>query len=1058
MSNPTSRRLRWLSAAALPLALGGLLLLGGGAESHAEPPEDHVESPGGRTHGVHALVGARVVSRPGLEWESATIVIRDGVIEAVGPEVPVPPDARRWDARGQTIYAGLIEPYYVLDPREASGDDAHGSDRAHGDFGGQGAGGARHTNPKVRPERAVVDELSLDRERLAELRGAGFTAALVVPGRGIFRGQSALVALRDGDPQRQVIRPRVAQHLAFEHEGWGSSDYPHSLMGAMALTRQTFLDAQHHQVAWAAYSAKPMGQARPSVSVSLDALAPVIAAELPVMLEVPDAQALLRGTSLLSELHLTPTVVMGSSDAYRWLDEVRHTGAPLIVSVNFPPPPRWETPDEGLEIETEALRRWYLAPENASRLEQAGVFFAFTAQGLKDRGDYRARVRQAIERGLSEEAALAAFTTVPAALLRAPQLGVIAPGAAANLTVTDGDLFAEDTRLLEVWIDGERHDLLPRPTPAGDVAGTWTLEFTEPVVTELPLPRLPVLQVVLKAERGLFTGAVRLLEGAAPDSEPHDLGPVEVSRGRVSCTLPATLPGMMFETRLELTVRGRLALGSYSSGPLRGEVLARRATSESGPDDSQEAEPEDVAPPVLGILSRPSWPPLPEPAPPAVLVRDALLWTLDARGVVRGDMLCVGGSIAEIASSIAPPEGCQVIEARGRHVTPGLIDCHNHSFITGGVNEGTNNCTAEVRIADVLNAETVRIYQQLAGGLTSANLLHGSANAIGGQNAVVQLRWGSPPSELLLAGAQPGIKFALGENPKRSNWGEGMPPRYPTSRMGVEESIRERFLAAREYRQELRDYGRDPTPGLIPPRRDLQLEALVEILEGRRLVHCHSYRQDEILALIRLAEELGFTIGTFQHVLEGYKVADEIAAHGAGASTFSDWWAYKFEVYDAIPYNGALMRERGVVVSFNSDSSELARRLNQEAAKAVRYGGVPPADALAFVTLNPARQLGIDRLVGSLETGKQADFVVWSEDPLSMRAICEETWIEGRRYFSGERDRAAFEVAQTERSQLLEAARLARYRDGGERAWSPTFTRQEEALEAACCDHDQEGR
>src|SRR5205807_2423523 len=355
----------------------------------------------------------------------------------------------------------------------------------------------------------------------------------------------------------------------------------------------------------------------------------------------------------------------------------------------------------------------------------------------------------------------------------------------------------------------------------------------------------------------------------------------------------------------------------------------------------------------------------------------------------KGKIQEVGNFKVELAANTL------VIDGKGLHVTPGLIDCHSHTAIVGAVNESTLPSTAMVRISDVVNSETDTLYQQLAGGLTAANLLHGSANPIGGQNCVIKLRDGATPEGLVFEAAPPGIKFALGENVKQSGWGDRFVTRFPQTRMGVRTFIANRFIAAQEY---LRKWDESRKSGSLAPGRDLELEAIGEILQGKRWIHCHSYRQDEILMLIRLMEDFGVKIGTFQHVLEGYKVADEIAKHGAGASTFADWWAYKFEVYDAIPYNGALMHDEGVVVSFNSDSDEMARRLNTEAAKAVKYGGLSEEEALKFVTINPAKQLQIDKRAGSLEAGKDADFVLWSGDPLSTYSICEQTWIGGRKY------------------------------------------------------------
>lgn len=412
-------------------------------------------------------------------------------------------------------------------------------------------------------------------------------------------------------------------------------------------------------------------------------------------------------------------------------------------------------------------------------------------------------------------------------------------------------------------------------------------------------------------------------------------------------------------------------------------------------------------------------------APAAVVIRNATLWTSAEAGILESaDLVVRKGKIVAVGRGLAVPAGATVIDGSGLHVTPGLIDAHSHTAVQGSVNEGSNNVTAEVRIADVLDPDDVNIYRQLAGGLTVANVLHGSANAIGGQNQVIKLRWGATVDGLRFEGAPPGIKFALGENPKQSNWNPSV-PRYPQSRMGVLEGIRERFQAARDYRRAQAAAKGSKAKGAMPVRTDLQLEAIAEILEGKRLLHSHSYRADEILALTRLAEQYGIRVATFQHGLEAYKVADEVAWHGGGASIFSDWWAYKFEVYDAIPWAGAILWKRGVTTSFNSDSDELARRLNLEAAKALRWGGVPEAEALKFVTANPAKQLGIADRVGTLEPGKDADFVVWSGHPLSTDSLCLETWIDGRKYFDRKADLELRPALEAERAALIAKVRAA---------------------------------
>jgi imidazolonepropionase-like amidohydrolase len=398
------------------------------------------------------------------------------------------------------------------------------------------------------------------------------------------------------------------------------------------------------------------------------------------------------------------------------------------------------------------------------------------------------------------------------------------------------------------------------------------------------------------------------------------------------------------------------------------------------------------------------------------IVGATVLTVSKAGNLEKATVLIRDGKIAAVGADVQVPAGAKVIDGAGRYVMPGIIDAHSHAAIEDNVNECTDVVTAQVRIADVIDHRDVNLYRHLAGGVTAINVLHGSCNAIGGQNAVLKLRWGvDDPAQLVFAEAPRGIKFALGENPKRSNFSAPGPRRYPATRMGVSEVIREAFLEAKAYRREWQEYEKKAKAAKgaapVPPRRDLQLETIADILDGKVLVHAHCYRSDEILMLIGLAEELGFKVRTFQHVLEGYKVASEIAKHGAGASTFSDWWAFKLEAHDAIPYNAAVMQSKGVVVSLNSDSNELARRLYWEAAKAVRYGGVPEQEALKMITWNPAWQLGVDHLVGSIEAGKQADLAVFSAHPFSPDARVEMTLVDGVVRFDRARDLAARSAA-----------------------------------------------
>ena len=410
------------------------------------------------------------------------------------------------------------------------------------------------------------------------------------------------------------------------------------------------------------------------------------------------------------------------------------------------------------------------------------------------------------------------------------------------------------------------------------------------------------------------------------------------------------------------------------------------------------------------------------------VIKNATIMTEGAKGTMKGSILVRDGKIAEVGETVMVPAGATVIDAEGRWVIPGMIDCHVHIGVDGDMNEGSVSVSSMVNIKDVINPEDISLYHALAGGVTSANVLHGSANSIGGQTIVLKMRWGQDADGLIFEGAKPGIKFALGENPKRSGNpqpGANAPLRYPATRMGVEDTIREAFNEAVAYKADWDKYDAAVQAGQhpIPPRKDLKLEPLKEVLEGKRYVHAHCYRADEILMLIRIANDYGFKIRTFQHVMEGYKVAKEIAASGAGASTFSDWFGFKMEVFDAIPYNAAIMAKKGVVVSLNSDSEngELTGRLNTEAAKAIKYGGMSREEALAMVTINPAKQLGVDNRVGSIEVGKDADMVIYDKDPLSEFSKVQQVLIDGHTYFDRDQDISGRAAKEAEIKRLMES-------------------------------------
>ena len=900
------------------------------------PPGHRPKSPG-----VHALIGGRVVINPSNSLENATVILRDGIIEAVGRDVKPPSDARIWNASNSVIYAGFIDPYLSITGTNAPVATTHVDP-----IGGLTSGvnflgvesqekvrlqpGAGYEVTSVTPQARVATGYTPNAKTLETLRELGFTAGNVVPNTGILRGSSAFVNLSDALPNEAILRADTHQHIAFESQ----EVYPKSLMGTIAVVRQTFADARHYVLDQADYRAKPTARKRPDLNPALDALAPVLNRQTTVVFEPGSVLMGDRAGQLARELGLNFAVV-GSGHEWRRPDLMKAVNAPFIMPLNLPSAPKLPDEDDWLDVSLDQLRHWDWAAENAAMLRQQGLEVALTTHALGDRKVFRKNLRLAIDRGLSERDALAALTTVPAKLCGvADRLGTIEKGKIANLTVVEGaGYFDAEAKVKQVWIDGVVFETQP-PKPA--------------IVKAIPA------------------------KPAEPKAEAKDTKKADAEKKKA-----------------ELTA-------------LQKQRLAQPPNASRGP------------------LA----------APKSVLIRNATVWTCGPQGTLtNASVLIVGGKVQQVGYFKAQLSAdTLVIDAAGQHLTPGLIDCHSHTAILGGVNEGSLPSTAMVRIADVVNSETENLYQQLAGGLTMANLLHGSANPIGGQNIVIKLRFGAGPEGLKFTNAPGGIKFALGENVKQSNWGEKNTTRFPQSRMGVPTFYVNRFTAARQYLDDWADYTRK---GGVPPRTNLELEALGEILNGTRRIHCHSYRGDEIIAFLRVCESFGVRVATLQHVLEGYKVADEIARHGAGGSCFTDWWGFKFEVFDAIPYAGSLMHARGVNVSFNSDSSELARRMYLEAAKAVKYGGTSETEALKFVTLNPAKQLGVDQWVGSLEPGKDADFALWSKSPLAYDTVCEQTWIEGRKYF----DRAAAAERATtlakERTDLIAKVKKVASLSGG---------------------------
>lgn len=957
----------------------------------------------------HALTGVRLVVAPGQVVEGGTLVLKDGVVVAAGRGVDVPAGARVWSLPGRTVYPGFIDlsssvgvPAALLRgpaparPRWGLGAELPPPAEKASEPPAPSGRALAAKNQLVRAEQDVAAQLDWKPDELQSWRALGFTAVLAVPGSGVFRGQSALLATGDSaDGKSLVIAPRVAQHMSFEFDRSPRSDYPRSLMGSIALARQVLHDARWHRTA--------LGQAgndeRVAPNASLEALAAVLERRQPVIHHARDELDYARAARLQAEFGHR-LVLHGTGHEYRRAAWLKASGLPVIVPLAFPAAPDVAHPDTAIDVPLQALQHWEQAPSNLALLERAGVPFALTAQGLKNPArEFWPRLRQAVRRGLSPAGALAALTTQPAALIgQAARLGSLRPGQIANVVVARGDLFEDDAAQPELlFVDG-----MPLPTEAyerADLRGLWQADgMAEPLqIGGTPAaPKLRRDDADCDLSRHGKVWVLRLPCGKATDPSTQTTFVAELREDRLTGTTQA--PG----------------------GPLRPwsarRVAAAPATAASAVDATVPPVPVGYPAGAFGVL--------PPPRPAELLVRNATVWTQGPAGrLVGADLLVRDGKIAAVGPGLRAGAGAMVVEAAGKHVTPGLIDAHSHIAMNRGYNEWSHSVTAEVRVGDIIDPTDIGIYRILAGGGTVSHVLHGSANTIGGQSQLIKLRWGEDADGLRFEGAAPTIKFALGENVK-GGWESPTGTRYPASRMGVEQVLRDAFAQARDYQRERRAWR--PGSGRPEPRRDLRLDALVEVLEGRRLVHIHSYRADEILMFARLARELGLTVAAFQHVLEGYKVADAMAAIGAGGSTFSDWWGYKMEVQDAVPANAALMQRAGVLASLNSDSDELARRMNIEAAKLVKYGGLGEEQALALVTINPARQLRIEQRVGSLEPGKDADFVIWSGSPLSTYSRAEQTWIDGQRRFDLDTDARLREAAERERARLVALALKAR--------------------------------
>lgn len=947
--------------------------------------------------GMFAFTNATIVVNANQTLTNATLLIKGQVIQAVGAGLSVPKGYVVIDLKGKFIYPSLVDAFTSYGIPEAPA-------QVRGMGGGQRQSifvsakkGAYGWNESIRPETSVKNIFSVDSKKADELRKVGFGSVNVINRDGIARGISAAVTLNEGNDNNVFLKDQTAANYSF-NKGTSSNDYPTSLMGSIALLRQTYYDAQ-----W--YSKQ-----KDEYNISLEEFGKQ--QTIPQIFEVDGWANILRANKIAKEFG-KQYIIKSAGDEYQRINEVKATGASLIIPLAFPKAYDVEDPAEARNVTLTQMKGWELAPTNPATLEKAGIKFALTAFGLENSRDFWANIRTAIENGLTEKQALLAVTEIPAGYLGiADKVGSIEKGKVANFLISSDNLFKKENIIFENWVQGKR--FIVNKVDVSDVRGNYNLN----------VDGVGALTLKITGSGGGSTAAI---ERTGVDSV------------KTTATFTRNGDWVSINFNLKKNPKGDVRLSGYitSANPIviKGESALADGTSgkftATYKDAAKEMPKKEDPKPTLAvgpvIFPFTAFGVAESPKQETVLIKNGTVWTNEKDGILLNtDVLLENGKIKAVGKNLSAA-GAKVIDATGKHVTPGIIDEHSHIAGSGGINEGAQSVSAEVRIADIINSEDVNIYRQLAGGVTTSQILHGSANPVGGQSQLIKLRWGKAPEELKYAGADGFIKFALGENVKQSNFGTGA--RFPVTRMGVEQTFVDEFVRAKEYEKALSVKGNSV-------RRDLELDAIVEILNNKRFITCHSYVQSEINMLIHVADSLGFKINTFTHILEGYKVADKMKAHGIAGSTFSDWWAYKNEVAEAIPYNGKIMHNVGITTAFNSDDAEMARHLNQEAGKAVLYGNVPEEDAFKFVTLNPAKMLHIDNKVGSLKPGKDADVVIWSADPLSIYAKAEKTFVDGIAYWDLEKDALVIKSQQAEKARLIQ--KMIESKSKGSRTQRPT--------------------
>jgi imidazolonepropionase-like amidohydrolase len=924
---------------------------------------------------LYAFTNATVVVDYQTTIPNATLIISKGKVENVGANLPIPSGAVVVDLKGKYVYPSMVDVYSDYGIEKPKSQGGGGGFRGGSEQYVTNKKGAYSWNEAVKPEVRGNEIFIANPQSAKTLRDLGFGAVSTHLADGIARGTAVLVSLADDKEHDIVLKAEAAAHFSFS-KGVSTQNYPSSIMGSIALVRQTFLDAQWYKATGGEYN------------ISLDYWNKNLA--LPQIFEVSNKLNLLRADKVGDEFS-KQYIIKGVGEEYQVIKDVKATNAPLILPVNFPDAYDVEDPYDAQVISLTEMKHWELAPTNPSAVAKAGIEFALTPDGLKNKADFIKNIQKAIEYGLDKQTALKAITYTPAKLIGAENMvGSLKKGMVANFLITSKEIFDKENTIYENWVQGKKYIITDMNVL--DIRGDYKLNIgTEPLT----------LKISGKAEKPDF----------------------KVNKDTIKYNTNGSLDGKLLTLTFDKANK-KIRLSGIVDGKMYGEGQdengkwltwnAEKTAEAKDETKKDEAKKEEKAP-ELGKIIYPftAFGSVEVPKMEMVLIKNATVWTNEKEGIIKNaDVLINNGKIEKVGQNLSAT-GAKVIDGTGKHLTSGIIDEHSHIALSG-VNEGVNSVSAEVRMGDVIDSDDIDIYRQLSGGVIGAQLLHGSANPIGGQSGVVKFRWGLSADQMKWQGADGFIKFALGENVKRS-FGAGIvgTQRFPQTRMGVEQSFVDAFTRAREY-----DKNMKTSPNTT--RKDLQMEALAEILNKKRFITCHSYVQSEINMLMKVADSFGFKVNTFTHILEGYKVADKMAKHGVAASSFSDWWAYKYEVYDAIPYNPVLLTKSGVVTAINSDDAEMARRLNQEAAKSVKYGDMSEEDAWKMVTLNPAKMLHLDAKTGSVKVGKDADLVLWNDNPLSIYAKPEKTIVDGAIYFDSDKDKQMREEVRIERNRLIQ--------------------------------------